>query len=207
MPDVNIKKIADILALGLGVALMVGIMLMGEDFRFQLGTGVGFLLGPLPDMLPFHVMLFIMAAITGLYASLIQKYTMDWELMRHVQDRMKNFQKEYKEAQIADNQSKLKKLDAERSEMMGDQMKMTKQQFKPMIYISIISLPLFMWAYFFINQQSDLGIMTEIVLPFWGEKAMNDFIIGPIQYWIFWYFICSLPVSQIIRKSLNIGGA
>jgi uncharacterized membrane protein (DUF106 family) len=26
-------------------------------------------------------------------------------------------------------------------------MKMSKQQFKPMAYISIISLPLFMWAY------------------------------------------------------------
>ena len=41
------------------------------------------MLGWLPDILPFHVVLFILAAVTGLYASLIQKYTMDWEFLRN----------------------------------------------------------------------------------------------------------------------------
>lgn len=192
----------DRIALTLGFGLMFGIILMGQGFRNQVGHAVETLLGPLPDMLPFHIMLFVMAAITGLYASLIQKYTMDWELMRRVQDQMKKFQKEFREAQLSENQAKLKKLEAQRAAMMEDQMKMSKQQFKPMAYISIISLPLFMWAYLFISQHPN----PTLVFPFWGEKVLTDFALGPIQYWIYWYFICSLPISQIIRKSLNIGG-
>lgn len=200
------KKTLERVALTLGFGLMFGIILFGQEFRTQVGEVVETLLGPLPHILPFHIMLFVMAAITGLYASLIQKYTMDWELMRRVQDQMKNFQKEFREAQLADNQAKLKKMEAQRSAMMEDQMKMTKQQFKPMAYISIISLPLFMWAYLFISQAQDPSQIPTMVFPFWGEKKLVDFALGPIQYWIYWYFICSLPISQIIRKSLNIGG-
>lgn len=202
MPKSNWKQTLDRAALTLGFGLMFGIIILGQDFRTQVGEVVETLLGPLPEILPFHIMLFVMAAITGLYASLIQKYTMDWELMRRVQDQMKNFQKEFREAQLADNQAKLKKMEAQRSAMMEDQMKMSKQQFKPMAYISIISLPLFMWAYLFISQHPD----PTLVFPFWGEKVLTGFALGPIQYWIYWYFICSLPISQIIRKSLNIGG-
>jgi uncharacterized membrane protein (DUF106 family) len=207
MPTSDWKKIVERLALGLGIAMMFGIILMGNNFRIQVGEAVGILFGPLPDILPFHMIVFLMAAITGLYASLIQKYTMDWELMRRMQEKMKNFQKEFREAQLGDNQAKIQKLEAERSAMMEDQMKMTKQQFKPMAYISIISMPLFMWAYLFIQQQADLGMVPMMTFPFWGEDiSLNTTVLGPIQYWIFWYFICSLPVSQIIRKSLNIGG-
>ena len=202
MPKSDFKQTLERAALALGFGMMFGIILLGERFRIQVGEVVEILLGPLPDILPFHIMLFVMAAITGLYASLIQKYTMDWELMRRVQDQMKNFQKDFREAQLADNQAKVKKMEAERSAMMNDQMQMTKQQFKPMAYISIISLPLFMWAYLFISQHPD----PTLVFPFWGEKVLTGFALGPIQYWIYWYFICSLPISQIIRKSLNIGG-
>lgn len=202
MPKSDFKQTVERAALALGFGMMFGIILLGETFRMQVGEVVELLLGPLPDILPFHIMLFVMAAITGLYASLIQKYTMDWELMRRVQDQMKNFQKESREAQLADNQAKVKKLEAQRSAMMNDQMNMTKQQFKPMAYISIISLPLFMWAYLYIGEHPD----PTLIFPFWGEKMLTGFALGPIQYWIYWYFICSLPISQIIRKSLNIGG-
>ena len=202
MPKSDFKQTLERAALALGFGMMFGIILLGERFRIQVGEVVQILLGPLPDILPFHIMLFVMAAITGLYASLIQKYTMDWELMRRVQDQMKNFQKDFREAQLADNQAKVKKMEAERSAMMNDQMQMTKQQFKPMAYISIISLPLFMWAYLYIGEHPD----PTLIFPFWGEKMLTGFALGPIQYWIYWYFICSLPISQIIRKSLNIGG-
>ena len=54
---------------------------------------MNYILGWLPGFLPFHVVLFVLAAITGLYASLIQKYTMDWELMRNQQEKMKTLQR------------------------------------------------------------------------------------------------------------------
>jgi uncharacterized membrane protein (DUF106 family) len=196
------KKLIEKTILVFGFSLMFGIMILGQDFRDAVAHTVGFILSPLLA-LPIDIMLFILAAITGVYASLIQKYTMDWELMRRVQERMKNFQREFREAQLSNNPQKLKKLEAQRSEMMKEQAEMSKQQFKPMAYISIISLPIFLWAYQVIHAPDATYTM---VFPFWGEQSLSGKLLGPIQYWLYWYFICSIPISQLVRKTLNIGG-
>jgi uncharacterized membrane protein (DUF106 family) len=196
-----IKKMIDKMVIWLGLFLMFGIILI-PDLRDIIGKIVGELLNPLLSILPLHIIIFILAAITGLYASLIQKYTMDWELMRRVQERSKVMQKELRQAQLTNNAAKIKKLQAQQAEMMEDQMGMMKQQFKPMLYISIISIPLFFWVYLAISQSPD----ASIIFPFWGEHRLTDKVFWEIQYWLFWYFICSMPVSQITRKALNIGG-
>ncbi len=205
MVTAGFKKKADHMLLALGLSLMLGIMVLGQDFREALGTAVGVFMDPLVNLVGeanFHLILFIMAAITALYASLIQKYTIDWELMRNTQEAMRVFQKEYRAAQIANNTALMKKLEEQRTKMMSDQMEMSKQQFKPMAYISIISLPLFMWAYHFISGHAG----ASLNFPFWGHQVLTDAVWGPIQYWIFWYFITSLAVSQLIRKALDVGG-
>lgn len=205
MATADFKKKLEQVLLALGISLMLGIVILGQDFRDSLGQSVGFIMDPLVTLLGasnFHIVLFIMASITALYASLIQKYTMDWELMRSTQEKMRVFQKEFREAQLSNNTSLMKKMEAERNEMMSQQMEMSKQQFKPMAYISIISLPLFMWAYYYISSHE----AATMIFPFWGEQILTDTILGPFQYWIFWYFIASLAVSQLIRKSLDVGG-
>jgi uncharacterized membrane protein (DUF106 family) len=196
-----IKKMIDKMAIWLGLFMMFGIILI-PDLRDVIGKLVGGLLNPLLSILPLHIIIFMLAAITGLYASLIQKYTMDWELMRRVQERSKVMQKELRQAQLSNNAAKIKKLHAQQAEMMEDQMGMMKQQFKPMLYISIISIPLFFWVYIAISQSPN----ASIIFPFWGEHRLTDKVFWEIQYWLFWYFICSMPVSQITRKALNIGG-
>ncbi|MCX9011511.1 MAG: DUF106 domain-containing protein [Candidatus Methanoperedens sp.] len=196
-----IKETLNKIILYLGLFLMFGILAF-PDLRNMIGRMVGVLLNPLLAILPLHIIIFILAAITGLYASLIQKYTMDWELMRRFQERMKAIQKEFRQAQLTNNAQKMKKLQAQQAEMMGDQLEMFKQQFKPMLYISIISIPLFFWVYLAISQHPD----ASMVFPFWGVQKLNTTLIGPFQHWLFWYFLCSIPVSQITRKALNIGG-
>lgn len=196
-----LKKTLNKLALFLGIFMMFGII-MFPGLRDIIGKLMDTLLKPLLGGLPLHMIIFVLAAITGLYASLIQKYTMDWELMRRVQEKMKNIQKEFRQAQLSNNAAKVKKLQEQQAAMMGDQMDMMKQQFKPMLYISIISIPLFFWVYLVISQRPD----ALMVFPFWGEQKMTGALFGPFQYWLFWYFLCSIPVSQMTRKALNIGG-
>lgn len=198
----SVWKRLDSFVLALGLYMFIGVLLFGQSFQHELGKIAGIFFDPLLNVLPFHIIILILASITGLYASLIQKYTMDWELTRRVQERMKTIQKEFREAQLSGNAAKLKKLEAQRMQMMEDQMAMMKQQFKPMLYIGIISLPLFMWlAYIAMPAHPD----AALVFPFWGEQVLKGSV-WIIPYWLFWYFISSIPVSQVIRKALNIGG-
>lgn len=195
-----IKKILSNIALFLGIFLMFGIVVF-PGMRDIIGNLVNIFLKPLLGELPLHIIILVLAAITGLYSSLIQKYTMDWKLMKRVQEKMKNLQTELNKAQLSNNSSKIKKLQGQQANLMGDQMDMMKQQFKPMLYISIISIPLFYWVYFVIIQHPN----ATMVFPFWGERKLADPLVGPFQCWLFWYFLCSIPISQITRKVLNIG--
>jgi uncharacterized membrane protein (DUF106 family) len=196
----NMAKSLDMVALAIGAVLFFGIMI-SSDLRHSLGMATGHVIGWMPGILPFHVVLFILAAITGLYASLIQKYTMDWDFLRNQQEKMKKVQREMKEAQLSGDQSRQQQLQAEQMKMVSEQGKMMQMQFKPMLYIGIVSIPLFMWAYLYIGENPEM-VMT---FPFWGTKLINATVMGPVIYWFYWYFICSLPVSQIIRKALDIG--
>lgn len=199
MKTANLTKSLDSLALAVGFILFFGIMISAE-LRHSLGVAMNYPLGWLPAILPFDVVLLVLAAITGLYASLIQKYTMDWDFMRAQQEKMRRVQREMREAQLSGDQAKQQKLQAEQMKMVSEQGKMMQMQFKPMLYIGIVSIPLFMWAYLHIGQN-----VITMVFPFWGEQTITRTVVGPIIYWFYWYFICSIPISQIIRKALNIG--
>ncbi len=198
--NANLTKSLDTVALAIGFVLFFGIMISG-DMRHSLGVAMEYVIGWLPAILPFGVVLFVLAAITGLYASLIQKYTMDWEFLRAQQEKMKKLQWEMREAQLSGDQARQQQLQAEQMKMVSEQGKMMQMQFKPMLYIGIVSIPLFMWAYLYLSQNPDL----TMTFPFWGTQNINAAVMGPVLYWFYWYFVCSLPVSQIIRKALDIG--
>lgn len=186
-------------ALAVGFVLFFGIMISAE-LRNGIGAATDVGLGWMPGILPFQIVLLILAAITGLYATLIQKYTMDWEFMRSAQTKARRLQMDMREAQLSGDKARQQRLQEEQLKMVSEQGKMMQMQFKPMLFIGIVSIPLFMWAYFYIGNHN-----ITMVFPFWGPQSITSNVFGPIIYWFYWYFICSIPISQIIRKALDVG--
>jgi uncharacterized membrane protein (DUF106 family) len=121
--------------------------------------------------------------------------------MTESQARMKEFQTEYREAQLSQDEKKIKKLEARKDRVMKEQMEMSQQQFKPMIYIMVLTIPIFFWLLYRLAQTT-----STITLPYYGLHSLTDPIIWVIPAWIIWYMICSITISQVIRKALNIGG-
>jgi len=187
--------------LAFGLMLLIGVMI--PSVRVAIGSGMDILMSPVLVAVGeqnFYLILSVMAIITAVYSSLIQKYAVDQSRMAEVQGRMKIFQKEMKEARATQNTYQLKKLEEQQAEMMQENMSVMKEQFKPMFYIVLVSLPFFMWAYFYIGGHPD----ASIIFPFWGERALSDSVFWMFTYWIYWYFISSLAFSQVLRKLLNI---
>jgi len=170
--------------------------------REGVGSAMDAVLGPLAGYMPFYILIILLSAATGLYSSIIQKYTIDYERMTEVQEKMKVFQREFREAQLSGDEKKIKRLDAKRDRVMKEQLELSPQQFTPMAYILIITVPIFFWLLF------RLGVAPEatITMPFFGTHTLADAVLGPVPAWILWYMMCSLSVSQVVRKALNIGG-
>jgi uncharacterized membrane protein (DUF106 family) len=192
---------------GLYVALLFMMLMMFsysiQWLRTTVGHSIDLAFAPLVEgfRIPFFILIVILSAITGLYSSIIQKYTIDYERMTDVQERMKEFQKEYREAQLSQDEKKIKKLDAKKDRVMREQLELSQQQFKPMAYILVLTVPIFFWLLYRLSQ-----LHTTITLPYYGIHNLTDPVLWVIPAWMVWYMICSITISQVIRKALNIGG-
>jgi uncharacterized membrane protein (DUF106 family) len=202
------ESMADLKKYGGYIALLLAMLLILSYsipfIRDGVGNIINSIFGPLVDELkiPFFILIIILSTITALYSSLIQKYTIDYEKMQESQEKMKEFQKEYREAQLSQDEKRIKKLDVKRDRMMKEQLELSQQQFKPMAYILLLTVPIFFWLLFRLAKDH-----SSIVLPFFGSNPLGAVIIlGIVPAWMFWYLICSLAFSQVIRKTLNIGG-
>jgi uncharacterized membrane protein (DUF106 family) len=172
--------------------------------RQTIGSGMDAALGPLlgePLLVPFYIVILILSALTGLYSSLLQKYTVDYEKIQETQQAMKEFQKEYRDAQLSKDEKRIKKLESKRDKMMKEQLEVSQSQFKPMAYILLVSLPIFLWIIYRLPL-----IESTITFPYFGEMSIATGAIWIVPAWILWYMLCSLCISQVIRKSMNIGG-
>ena len=192
---------------GLYIALLFMLLMMVSYsiswLRLGVGKGIDSVFAPLVESfnIPFFILIVILSAATGLYSSIIQKYTIDYERMTDVQDRMKDFQKEYREAMLSQDEKRIKKLDTKKDRMMREQLELSQQQFKPMAYILVLTVPIFFWLLYRLSQ-----IHNTITLPYYGTLSLTAPMIWVIPAWIIWYMICSITISQVIRKALNIGG-
>jgi uncharacterized membrane protein (DUF106 family) len=194
-------KYGMLIAMGFMMLMMLAYSV--EWLRHGVGQGIDGVFAPVVDTfgIPFYILIVILSAFTGLYSSIIQKYTIDYEKMTEVQERMKEFQSEYREAQLSQDEKRIKKLDAKKDRVMREQLELSQQQFKPMAYILVLTVPIFFWLLFRLEQ-----VHSTITLPYYGTLGLNDPALWVIPAWILWYMICSITLSQVIRKALNIGG-
>jgi uncharacterized membrane protein (DUF106 family) len=206
----KMKKLLEGAAMGLGFFILFGILII-PGLREGLGTTLNVVLGPLAAFVGnFLITILILSVITGIYTSVIQKYTTNWELMeqsKQYQKQIRGLQKELMEAKREDNKHRMKKIEKKKAEIMRKQTQfsgeMMRQQMKPMAYIGIITIPIFMWIWEYVEAAS----IGTVIFPLIGEKAFTaSFILG-LPYWVLWYMVCSIPIAQMIRKAIGIRSA
>ncbi|WP_292521071.1 DUF106 domain-containing protein [Methanoculleus sp.] len=204
---VDLKKHGPTIALVFTMLVMLSYSI--EWIRVTVGSAMDVVLGPFIDTfgVPFFVMIMILSGITGLYSSLVQKYTIDYEKMQETQVKMRAFQKEFREAQLSGDEKKIKKLQGKQERMMQDQLEISRQQFTPMAIILVLTVPIFFWLLLRLPAiDAPATIASGIVMPFLGTVGLSASAFWIVPAWILWYMLCSLAISQVIRKSLNIGG-
>jgi uncharacterized membrane protein (DUF106 family) len=187
-----------------------------NSVRNTVGSALDLIFGPLESLLPFYVVVMVLAMLTGLYSTLLQANLMDMDKMSEYQERMKEIQKKRKEAKKNDDDEALDRIQEEQMDAMGDQMGMFKEQFRPMVWIMLLTIPVFLWMYWMLLSPEQAVQPQQITMPLVGElnpvegstmdpnEGWRTRILGPIEAWILWYFVCSMGFTQVIRKSLNI---
>ena len=196
-------KIAGVATIGAFVGYAV------NPVRNAIAGAIDVVLGPLLNIVPFYVVVMVIALATGLYSTLLRAGLMDMEKMGAYQERMKDIQERRKDAKERDDQAELDAIQEEQMDAMGDQLGMFKEQFRPMVWIMFLTIPAFLWMFWVIGYRgSDAAYPAvaaqEMIVPIAGTVTWDTGIVGPIQMWILWYFLCSMAFTQLVQKSLNI---
>jgi len=196
-------KVAGVATIGAFVGYAV------NPVRNAIAGAIDVVLGPLLNIVPFYVVVMVIALATGLYSTLLRAGLMDMDKMSAYQDRMKEIQERRKDAKERDDQAELDAIQEEQMDAMGDQLGMFKEQFRPMVWIMFLTIPAFLWMFWVIGYRgSDPAYPAvaaqEMIVPIAGTVTWDSGIVGPIQMWILWYFLCSMAFTQLVQKSLNI---
>jgi len=192
-------KLAGLATLGLFAGYSV------SSVRDAIGGVVDVVLGPLAGVLPFYVLILVLAVFTGATSSILQDQLMDMSGMGDHQDKMKDIKERRKKAKERDDEEALDRIEEEQMELMSDQMGMFKKQFRPMVWIMLINIPVFLWIYWMVFGGILAVEAPVITLPLLGGiESWQAGVVGPMQAWIVWYFLCSLSFTQVIRKALNV---
>lgn len=178
-----------------------------QPLRDLVGSTMNIFFGPIDAVMPFYAVIIVLSVLTGLYSTLLQGNLMDTEKMSEVQEKMSDIQERRKEAKERGDEEAIERIQQEQMDAMGDQLGMFKAQFRPMVWITLLTIPVFVWIYWMIGRGGTGHIVEselQLIIPFVGQVQWTDGIIGPMQTWIVWYFLCSIGFRQIIQKSLNI---
>jgi len=184
-----------------GIIIFLASMILPPAFRNGIAAIVNVVAGPLAANMPFYVAVLVITTFISVISALVQKYTTDMEFVRSVNRRMQVLNREMREARLSGDKKKLKKLEEDQAVLMSEQAAMSMETMKPAFYLVFVSLPLFYWEYWYLAQPAQNGL--SMTFPLLGTYPLTQsFIILP--YWLFWSLLCSLAISFIIRKALNI---
>ena len=189
-------------AAGVG-ALGIMIGYLDPNIRAVIGSTLDVLLGPLSSALPFYMMILVLAVLTGLWSTILQDNLMNMDIMSDYQEKNKELRERRKQAKERGDDEAIQEIQKEQMAMMSENAGMFKAQFRPMVWIMLLTIPVFLWMYWMILDVG-VGQGTVIVMPLIGEVTDWNAGVGPMPAWIIWYFVCSMGFAQIMRKALNV---
>ncbi|MFB6142845.1 MAG: DUF106 domain-containing protein [Halorientalis sp.] len=166
-------------------------------------------LSPVTHALPFYAVVLLLAVVTGFYSTVLQSRLSDNEKMQRYKDRMEDIKARKEAAEERGDEEAVERIKEEQMEAAGDQLGMFKLQFRPMVWIMLLTIPVFLWLRWKVRG-GHLGVaQTGLIVPFAGSVGWQDPLFGPMSTWIVWYFLCSMASRQVIRKALGVrpGGA
>jgi len=153
----------------------------------------------------------IIAFIVSLITTIANKYLVDQDRTNAIQQEVRDFQNELREAQQKGDGKKVAELQAKQAEMLSKQNEMMMSSFKPMIVTFVPIILIFFWMRTSVIHDLIIILPSPVywitLTPFWhfiggilyGGKATIPYGIG----WLLWYMICTFGMSQILRKFLG----
>lgn len=162
------------------------------------------ILAPAADLLPFYAVVLVLATVTGFYSTVLQARLMDTEKMQAYQEQLSELRERKEAAKDRGDEDALERIREEEMEAFGDQIGMFKLQFRPMVWIMLLTIPVFLWLRWKVRGGHLGSDEIGLIVPIAGAVTWQESLFGPMPTWIVWYFVCSIAVRQLIQKAFGV---
>lgn len=142
--------------------------------------------------------LFLAGVIVVFLSSFFNSLFTDWKKMGEAQELSRSFQKEIAQARKEGNTNRVNKLMKMQPQIMKKQTDASSGMMKPMIFLFIFIVPIFMWLRYFLG-----GLDHYFFTLPWGNGASLFYKPFLMQAWLWLYLILSMVVGQVIRQGLK----
>jgi uncharacterized membrane protein (DUF106 family) len=186
--------------------LTAGVLFLGysmPQIRNVVATFDDVVLGALDAVLPFYAVILVLAVVTGLYSATLQSLLVDGDAMAAYSDQMSALQERRSEAKERGDDEALERIQEEQLDAAGDQLGLFKLQFRPTVWIMLLSIPVFLWLRWEVRGGHLDPTELQPVFPLVGQVGWRE-AVGPAPAWLAWYLICSVSFGQLVRKTLNL---
>jgi uncharacterized membrane protein (DUF106 family) len=176
-----------------------------DSIRNSVGSVLNVFFGPLNGLVPFYMVVLVLAVLTGLVSAIFQDQLTSMANMDGYKEEQERLKEREKKAKEEGNDEELEEIRKEQMELMSENFGMMKQQFRSMPWIMLFTIPAFLWLYWQVLDQG-VGVAGSVIeMPIFGTfQAWDAGVVGPMQAWIIWYIVCSIALSQLIRKALDV---
>ena len=164
--------------------------------------------------------IFLASVVLVLATTAIRHFLTDWTKMAMMQEAMRAFSKEMKEARKTNNTYKLKKLTDAQTDLMQLQSQAQMEQMKPMALTMLLVIPIFAWLGAWLASPE---VAVQIANPDGSTTAKLFFrapwndawnIMDPYTWitgnpgwfprWIVLYSLFGIPFGQIAQRALKL---
>ena len=180
--------------------MFVMIIMFIPTLRLLLASIVGLLLDPLITFnYSFPIFTIFCAALCmGIITTVVRHKFIDWIQMAKTNNKMKAFNKLYREIYMSKNQAKIDKVKKMRSKMTTEHMEISTSQMKPTMMTMILVIAVFSWVWFFI------AILDNAYIAVPWHSAVNLETSTLLPNWILLYSLCSIPFALLVQYIMKI---
>ncbi len=185
------------------VFMLAMIMVLNNDLRRAAGLFVGSLLSPLIGFGgAFPVWTIVLASILLVTLSTVSRHIFtDWVAVAKTQAMTQNYSKELRDARLANDVDKVKKLIDLQPEVTRATMESTSSQMKTTVFTMLLAIGIFTWLGVFIDQDVLVKAISVPGSDYFILTNKGPAGISPLWVWI--YSLFSIPLGQAMQGGLK----
>ena len=176
--------------------LLFMVIMFIPQLRLSLGIAAGYVFTPLFSFGGRYPIYTILS--TGVVLTLINVWARhhftDWIQMAKIQNKMKAFNKVYREAVMKQNAAKIAKLKKLQTKYMAESMDSQSRMMKSTMITLLIVIAIFTWLWTFMQY---IAMYTYMAVPWDFTVNMNSSMIFPS--WLWMYSAITMPLAWIVQ--------